>query len=75
MGDIIDFDKYTGNTDEPGREKLEAYLAQLQQQIALLDEQEPKNMDSEEYEAWGERHEELEDMVDDVLDMLDELDD
>jgi hypothetical protein len=27
-------------------------------------------MESEEYEAWGDRHEELEDLVDDVLDRL-----
>ena len=31
-------------------------------------------MESEEYEAWGEAHEELEDLVDDILDRLEEMD-
>ena len=30
-------------------------------------------MESEEYEAWGDRHEELEDLADEILDRLDEL--
>ena len=29
-------------------------------------------MDSEEYEAWGDRHEELEDLVDEIWDRLEE---
>ena len=39
----------------------------------LLDEQEPEDMDSEEYESWGDRHEALEDLADEILDRLDEL--
>ena len=31
-------------------------------------------MDSEAYDAWGDRHEALEDLADDILDRLDELD-
>ena len=29
-------------------------------------------MNSEEYEAWGERHEELEDLADEIMDRLEE---
>lgn len=54
-------------------EALKDYMAQLQEQIALLDEKEPRNMNSEAYEAWGDRHELLEDLLDDVLDRLEEL--
>ena len=52
---------------------LTAYLEQLREKIAALDEAEPKNMNSDAYEAWGEEHEALEDLVDEVLDRLDEL--
>ena len=41
--------------------------------IEDLDAAEPKNMNSEAYEEWGDLHEELEDLVDDVLDRLDEM--
>ena len=30
-------------------------------------------MESEDYESWGQCHEELEDRVDDILDRLEEL--
>lgn len=30
-------------------------------------------MESEEYEAWGDRHEALEDLADDIQDRLEEL--
>lgn len=52
---------------------LTAYLEQLREKIAVLDESEPKNMNSDAYEVWGEEHEALEDLVDEVLDRLDEL--
>ena len=44
------------------------------QRIARLDQEEPEDMDSEAYDAWGDRHEALEDLADDILDRLDELD-
>ena len=31
---------------------------------------EPKNMNSEAYETWADRHEELEDQVDEILELL-----
>ena len=36
---------------------LTAYLEQLREKIAALDEAEPKNMNSDAYEEWGEEHE------------------
>ena len=76
MGDIIQFphlpeeepDIYEMSIDE-----LKEYLAQLRAQIDRLDEEEPEDMESEAYEAWGEQHELLEDMADEVLDLLDEM--
>ncbi|MGM9593963.1 MAG: hypothetical protein ACI3U8_06380 [Candidatus Onthomonas sp.] len=55
------------------REQLLDRLARLREQIAQLNAVEPRNQNSEAYEAWGDRHELLEDLVDDVLDRLDEL--
>lgn len=76
MGDIIQFpplpqeepDIYEMDVDA-----LKEYLAQLRAQIDRLDEDEPEDMESEAYEAWGEQHELLEDMVDEVLELLDEM--
>lgn len=51
-------------------EQLRAYQAALQKQIAELDAKEPRNMNSEAYEAWAEEHEELEDLLDEILDLL-----
>lgn len=55
------------------RDQLLERLARLREQIAQLNAVEPRNQNSEAYEAWGDRHELLEDLVDDVLDRLDEL--
>ena len=54
-----------------GREELKAYLAQVRDELARLDEKEPQDMDSEEYEVWGDKHEELEDLADEIWDRLD----
>ena len=54
-------------------EELAQYRRELEQQIAELDAREPKNMLSEAYEAWADRHEELEDLLDEVLDRMEEL--
>ena len=37
------------------------------------DEEEPEDMESEAYQAWGDRHEVLEDLADDIVDRLEEL--
>ena len=72
MADIIDFGAYRDPADMDKAELL-AYLDMLRGQIAELDEAEPADMESEAYEDWGQRHEDLEDLVDDVLDRLEEL--
>ena len=75
MGKIIDFTQYADepDLDEMDREELLSCLEQLRERIAELDEQEPADMMSEEYEEWGDRREELEDLADEILDRLDEL--
>lgn len=75
MAEIIEF---SGFQDEPeleglSREQLEEYLRQVRSQIAQLDEEEPADMNSEEYETWGDAHEELEDLADEIMDRLEEL--
>lgn len=77
MGTIINFTPHPQEDPDiysMDREELSHYLAQLREEIALLDEQEPEDMDSEAYETWGEQHEELEDLADEILELLDELD-
>ena len=73
MGDIIPFDQFweEPDLDAMGREELKAYLAQVRDELARLDEEEPQDMDSEEYEVWGDKHEELEDLADEIMDRLD----
>ena len=72
MADIIDFNAYRDPSDMT-KEELLAYLEQLREQIAALDEAEPEDMESEEYEIWGEAHEDLEDLVDEAMDRLEEF--
>ena len=50
---------------------LQAQKAEIEKQIALLDAREPRDMNSEAYEAWADEHEQLEDMLDEILDLLD----
>lgn len=59
--------------DEMTVEELQACLAQLEEELALLDAREPADENSEAYEDWAEEHEELEDWIDDVKDCLDDL--
>lgn len=75
MADMIDFSQYAEEPDlrEMSREALQEYWETVRERIALLDEQEPEDMDSEEYEIWGDQHEALEDLADEILDRLDEL--
>ncbi len=73
MGKMMDFNQFQNqepDLDQMNRDELLSYLEQLQALIEQLDADEPSDMESEEYEAWGDRHEELEDLVDDVLDRL-----
>ena len=59
---------------EFSKEELKRQLALLNAELAELDAREPCDEESEEYEAWGEQHEELEDLIDEALDLLDEMD-
>ncbi len=74
MAEIIEFPVQNGaeDTDELSREELLTLLERLRAEIAALDEKEPKNMNSEAYETWADRHEELEDQVDEILDLLED---
>ena len=73
MGDVVWlFDGPDGS--EPDREQLLAAVEFLRAELARLDEEEPEDMESEAYEQWGDRHEELENRLDDLMDQLDELD-
>ncbi len=54
------------------KKQLENYLAELKNQLALHDVSEPLDMESEEYDAWGDKREAIEDLIDDVLDLLEE---
>ncbi len=78
MADILNFSDFTEGPELEtlSREELEAYLKTLRDRIEALDWEEPADMNSEAYELWGNRHEELEeleDLADEVLDLLDEL--
>ncbi|WP_455581447.1 hypothetical protein [Dysosmobacter sp.] len=75
MAGHMDFGEYAQELDLDGlsRERLEEYLDIVWKQIGRLDEQEPEDMESEDYEEWGERHEELEDLADEIQDRLEEL--
>ena len=74
MAEIIEFPVQNGaeDTDELSREELLTLLERLRAEIAALDEKEPKNMNSEAYETWADRHKELEDQVDEILELLED---
>lgn len=82
MGDVIDFNSFRQRDFEPDLEPdideltmdgLQGYLTSLRELLVRLDEREPEDMNSEEYEAWGDAHEELEDLVDEVIERMEEL--
>ena len=73
---IIPFPGSPEEERDPGQmslEELKAYQAELVERIAQLDAKEPANMESEAYETWADRHEELEDLLDEVIDCIEEL--
>ena len=69
MGDIVQFD---GGID-PQKQELLDYLAELRREIAQLDENEPEDQASEQFEIWSDMHEDLEDSVDEIMDILDRM--
>ena len=74
MAEVLSFEMPREDLGKMDRRALEEYLERLRELISELDAREPRNMNSEAYEQWGEEHEALEDLVDEVLDRLDELD-
>ena len=56
--------------DSMDREELKEALKRVRAMIEALDEEEPRDMNSEEYKEWGDRHEELEDLADEIMDLL-----
>ncbi|MCF2616420.1 hypothetical protein JQM68_04335 [Oscillibacter valericigenes] len=73
MAEFLEFDGgFAPDIEAMDREELQACLQEVRERIADLDEREPADMNSEEYEAWGERHEELEDLADEIMDRLEE---
>ena len=73
MAEFLEFDGgFAPDIEAMDREELQACLQEVRERIADLDEREPADMNSEEYEAWGERHEELEDLADEIVDRLEE---
>lgn len=73
MAEFLEFDGgFAPDIEAMDREELQACLQEVRERIADLDEREPADMNSEEYESWGERHEELEDLADEIMDRLEE---
>ena len=52
--------------------ELRNLLEKLQIQIKKLDEIEPDDMMTEEYEIWGDEHEKLEDLIEIICEILEE---
>ena len=75
MAEIHRFDDFYQEPDLDGMdaEQLRAYLASVRARIGQLDEEEPEDMESEEYQEWGDRHEALEDLADEILVRLEAL--
>ena len=75
MTEFLKFENgFAPDTETMDRGELKACLQEVRERIADLDEREPGDMESEEYEAWGDRHEELEDLADELMERLEELD-
>lgn len=65
---IIDEDEiYQMQPDE-----LISLLKNLNMQLDKLNQDEPNDMMSEEYEIWGDKHEKLEDLIDIISEILEQ---
>lgn len=53
-------------------DELIALLENLNIQIDKLNEEEPEDMMSEEYELWGDKHEKLEDLIEIISEILEQ---
>lgn len=59
--------------DAMDQEALLRFRDEIVGLLAALDKKEPKNMMSEAYGDWADRHEALEDVLDDIDDRLESL--
>ena len=74
MGKIIEFvQEEELDIWELDQEQVLNCIEEVQQRIEELDEREPEDMDSGEYETWGEEHEDLEDLLDELRERLETL--
>ena len=53
-------------------DELISLLENLNMQIEKLNEQEPEDMMSDEYELWGDKHEKLEDLIEIICEILEQ---
>ena len=71
MGNVIDFfDGAWEHLDDMERPELVNLLERVTDRLASMDEAEPADMTCEAYEAWADRHEQLEDLADELMDRL-----
>ena len=74
MAEFLEFDGgFAPDIEVMDREELKACLQEVHERISDLDEREPADMNSEEYESWGDLHEELEDLADEIVERLEEM--
>lgn len=66
LDSLPDFDEVDAQTLHEYKEKVETMIAQL-------DACEPKNQNSDAYDDWADKHEDLEDVLDEILDCLEAL--
>jgi len=67
---------FSGNSkelDKMGLNDLTILRKKLETEIAALDDSEPSDEMSVDYERWADTHEELEDYLDEILDRLEEM--
>lgn len=74
MSEIISFHPTEDwpDLESMNEQELKRELSEVWEKIALLDFQEPEDMNSEEYESWAAQHEDLEDLADEIQDLLEE---
>lgn len=59
--------------DSLSLEELEEYRDELEARLCDMDDNEPEDMDGEEFEQWADAHESLEDLLSEAEDRIDEL--
>jgi len=70
-----DFDPEEMPIEEMTLPQLQYYWDALLDVLEDMDRREPRNRNSEAYDAWAEEHEDLEDLMDEIRDRMDELGD